>query len=870
MPYTINGVGTWYYGKNNLFSHAGTCEFCKNYTELSSYDTALYFTLFYIPIIPLGKKRLLNYCPKCSKHRVVELKEWGNLKQKNIEEALKRFYDNTGSAENAANLIETLFAYQDEKKFLEVAESIKQQHKNNLQIQFMLADAYSYFSHLKEAESAYRQVLSLQDNPLASKALAVNLIKQLKPEQAYPYLEFILNKSVKEDIGYLYLLIEAYQAKGKHSEALNLLRSCERIFKGITSDKAYKKYRKISERNLGGKKVVKSAMFCMKQKKTPAGDGFFPGAHKFVGPLILLVLLAGYLITAYVRGKAVSMYVLNGLGRSYDIQINNKRFTLPAQEHIRVKMLEGNILVKVLDEDLNISQQTTVIKTSFFARPFLNRTYVINPDRVAVLLWERTQYSAEPAQNIEKLPYKYYTGEFFYSFAGIDYKFSEFPNRIDISSKTSRVEKERITQVKDLLSSNSLIDILTEDLGVEKAREFLKTNLYYDPQNGMSIYYLSVLSEPKDMIDFLRPNLARRPVLIEYHRMYQDLMDVVNREYNLEQEYRGYLEKDKSNPELIYLLGRVTPDIVESEKLFLQSVTNETPCPYGYNALAYNRLCSGKFEEAARFINKALQIMPDNQSFDVARWEISAALGEFGELLKKIRKEKKDNPYDGEVVAGEIYYLIRNGQKDLVKAVVDGYLSKIKEVSTAELIEEWKNYFDFVYYYVFGDEKLSLEKIKGLSDPKFKFMGEFLAGNLAEAENALKEEKFVSADYHLLLFIAGKIKGDKEFSDKHLRQAIEILEQSSPPERVAADYLKGIRYPDIAEVVQLPISPGQKRIILATIGIQFPEHKEKMFSLGKKLNYHTLFPYLFLKRIFDGVEKAMEPAEIESGRKESL
>ena len=50
MPSTVNGIGTWYYGKSNLVTRNDTCEFCHNYAELKSYDTTLYFVVVFIPL----------------------------------------------------------------------------------------------------------------------------------------------------------------------------------------------------------------------------------------------------------------------------------------------------------------------------------------------------------------------------------------------------------------------------------------------------------------------------------------------------------------------------------------------------------------------------------------------------------------------------------------------------------------------------------------------------------------------------------------------------------------------------------------------------------------------------------------------------
>ena len=52
MPYTMNGIGTWYWGQRNVQSRMGLCESCGRYGELKSYDTTLYIVVFFLPVIP--------------------------------------------------------------------------------------------------------------------------------------------------------------------------------------------------------------------------------------------------------------------------------------------------------------------------------------------------------------------------------------------------------------------------------------------------------------------------------------------------------------------------------------------------------------------------------------------------------------------------------------------------------------------------------------------------------------------------------------------------------------------------------------------------------------------------------------------------
>lgn len=91
MPTTYNGIGTHYYGKKNLQKRPGTCRSCGRAGELTSYDTRLWFVIVFIPIIPLGRKRILDACPYCRRHFVAELEKWETARQLEVSGALETF-----------------------------------------------------------------------------------------------------------------------------------------------------------------------------------------------------------------------------------------------------------------------------------------------------------------------------------------------------------------------------------------------------------------------------------------------------------------------------------------------------------------------------------------------------------------------------------------------------------------------------------------------------------------------------------------------------------------------------------------------------------------------------------------------------------
>ena len=59
--------------------------------NLESYDTRLWFVVVFIPIIPLGRKRIIDKCPSCTRHYVMKADVYEQSKQLQTSASLERF-----------------------------------------------------------------------------------------------------------------------------------------------------------------------------------------------------------------------------------------------------------------------------------------------------------------------------------------------------------------------------------------------------------------------------------------------------------------------------------------------------------------------------------------------------------------------------------------------------------------------------------------------------------------------------------------------------------------------------------------------------------------------------------------------------------
>ena len=188
MPQLINGCGTWYYGKSHLNQHHGTCEKCGRAGMLRTYDTAKYFVVLMVPLLPLGKLKILDECPKCSHHRVAKLKVWEREGAKAVEESLKAFEAEPGSRDAAVRALMTTIGFFRRDDFNELAQPLTEAFPDDARVHMLVADGHERFGQHEAAEAAYYDAVALPDSDDARHNLILYLCRKGDPDAALELL----------------------------------------------------------------------------------------------------------------------------------------------------------------------------------------------------------------------------------------------------------------------------------------------------------------------------------------------------------------------------------------------------------------------------------------------------------------------------------------------------------------------------------------------------------------------------------------------------------------------------------------------------------------------------------------------------------
>lgn len=192
MPYVINGVGTWYYGERNVHRLRNVCSQCSAVGDLESYDTTLYFVVVFVPLIPLGRKRIMERCPSCKAHRVMPLHAWEKAKAEGLTGALDRLQADPGDRDAILRALGTAATFQNEELLAAAADAIAVHRPTDAEVLSTLGDVNGYFARHDIAAAAYIDSLKVEDNPRVSEQLGLTLLRLGNPTAADGCFDHVL------------------------------------------------------------------------------------------------------------------------------------------------------------------------------------------------------------------------------------------------------------------------------------------------------------------------------------------------------------------------------------------------------------------------------------------------------------------------------------------------------------------------------------------------------------------------------------------------------------------------------------------------------------------------------------------------------
>ncbi len=495
----------------------------------------------------------------------------------------------------------------------------------------------------------------------------------------------------------------------------------------------------------------------------------------------------------------------------------------------------------VESRDLDLPPTPAAVETPFWTRPFKRHTFVINPDQVAVLVKEETIYSEVPQAGP---PPEIHLGRLVYAFDGLDYEFQEFPPSIK-AEKGHVVHKTRVALAPGM-TPNQRLQLVEATAGAKEQVEYAKHWLAGNPGDDLFLYWLTTKLSPDEMIALVTPRLAARPPLVNWHRVYQTMMEQAHPKEDLRPRYRELVAEQKGNPDAFYLLARLE-DLDEGEKLLQQAAAADPPSAHAVRSLGYRALAAGQFDEAVRLLERAVRLAPGN---DFTQQEYRSALlaaGRYDRLLEELAARGQGAP-SLTVAIERIRTLAAKGDRKGARAAIDQTVTSFTAGNPAgqEMVRASLEAF---LSCALGDVPGFLKaagNVPGL--PAFE--PALLEGKLDEAAGKIEDPRAPAAGIdHGLLYLAARKANNGPLAETQWQAVLAALQGGDREAKEIGDVFAGRRPLDVDRLRRLPVDVQLKRVWLAIAAQRFPQRAKELVTLARKLDFQRDPTSLCLRRV---------------------
>jgi tetratricopeptide (TPR) repeat protein len=487
------------------------------------------------------------------------------------------------------------------------------------------------------------------------------------------------------------------------------------------------------------------------------------------------------------------------------------------------------VALKVLEPRFPDDQMTCRIVTPFFSRPFLSKTFVLNPDQSAVLFWEETEYTA-PGKGQGQNRSSVHVAQLLHEFSDVDYEFALFPPTLTVKEH-ERVKKSRIEMVPGL-NGRVRLQLVMSKLDDAGQLAYARRRLALDPSDSVTLNWFVSRVPTEEALTLLRSGLGDRPLNVEWHRDYQVLMEEDHPEHDLVPEYRKLVQDSQRTPEALYLLGRIL-DGDESKKLLEEAARAPLQSAHALSSLGFRNLAAGRFKEAVVYGSKASpQVALDSREF-ANYLSALVATGAHDQVLTHLQQMEQMPDLYWYAKSYRVKDLAARGDDKAARLTIDEVRSQnVTEPHINEAIAHLQTV-----------RNCGLSNVPGYLaavDPNVKsssFWVLLLEGKLAKAaENVVKDAHEANVQHALLYLYASK-KNDKDLAAAQWKLLLEALEHGGRDRRFIAKVLTGAQPVDFAELRELPIDPGQKRVLLAVVAQRFPSANKEIAALARRLDF---------------------------------
>jgi len=848
MPSTVNGIGTHYYGKKNIQKRTSACHSCGRTVELVSYDTRLWFVVFFIPIFPL--KRILDYCPACTRHYAVEADKWETAKQLEVSGAQEKFRTEP-TADNAIAAHQQLLHFHQVDEAAEFQKTMTAKFADNAKVHAYLGAALAHIGKLDEAKPFYVRALELRpDLPEARIGVALAHIREGKLDDARKLLDFLEQPGASKlySLEGLDKLARAYQNASRHDEALEIFSVIQRELPKVAEEKWFRNLVAKSEKD-SGRRESQLPKVKFSWKRIFAAGGQSVGKPQvtwrslmIVGIILGLIGVGMAISNEYIR-RHRKLHIVSGYKDPALVEIRGRGAVRTSRGAIEMILPEGRyhaVINGPLKQEVDFE-----IRSGYWGRWFDDPAWVLNVGGSVLLEVARAVYASHDSPPVE---YSFAFGEPFRHFTGITHVFQELPESVQLNSGSTRT----LTGLNTFRREPSMLfHYFTQNRNVPEALRLAEWRLRLQPDDDMmlTLYFAHALprGETARIEKFLRSGLTNRPVLVQWHRYYQNMHRDRRHNAELAAEYDAQLQVEPTNSALMYLRGRVSDKPADSRMWFQRACDADTNNAYAFYARGNDRMAAGDWASAKPLLARACQLRPKQIEFNESLRMARVALRDYDALEKELREQLKTETLNSRAMEQLCDVLVAQGRSAEAIETARTFQIAVGRESRGNLAEASRNLHQHLLY-VTGDFATLEKETANAKDESSKYAHFVALVELGRFDEAMKvipfDEKGLVNPFHFLdVAIALRAAGKADESSRWLARGIELLDKGDGDTSRAAAVLRKTTPPSVAELEDIAMPPESKAIVVATLAQMHAGSHGEFAALARKLNIAAGYPH---------------------------
>ncbi len=853
MPHVVNGVGTWYYGKKNAKARQGVCQQCQQAATLTSYDTRLWFVILFIPIIPLGRKRVMDECSRCQRHYAADRDKYEMSKQLSISGAQDNFRESP-TPENAMQVHAQFLGFHQHEEAQRFREAVLEQFPQSADLRACLASHLEQMGDWGGAFALHEQAHALRpDLPDARVGVARKRMGENQLDEARQLLDFLEEPGAGQlhSLEALDQLAGAYQAANRHQEALDLCKVLIREYPNVAEHHQFRKFVLKSEKAVDApESILPQVGFSLRGLFDSKSGRYASGARWLVFGSVALVLAAlGTVGLSEYRKGHRDVRVINLWNEPVSISIDGGP-AMPQPNFSHIEVSEGTHHVAVsgaITDEFDIT-----LESGFFQRLFKSPVWCINPGGAAALQVSTVHYAVAPRPS----EVSYSIGERFIYVPDVDYVFTPPPQTLKVDKKGGEVTKVAVELCNE--PAVSLYRHIAHTENVADAERFAQARIRMEPQRMelMSAYVQVADTNPaslKNAIQFFESGLWKTPLSVNWHRCYSALLEKErsDAEAVLVKLYDGRLEQTPNDANLLYLRGRVSETHSEANRFFEMSAKADKQLAWPYLGLSWLPVCNGDWQAADTMMDQAIALGLQDDTLHGNRHFVLLGLKKFQPLEESYRSKLSSQDTYGNIEAliNLCDVLVSQGRADDARQALNAQLSKIPpEVRRPEVTQ----FLERPIKYMLGEFAATEPPVGAAAFPMNDWdLHEWL--QTGRAQQLTGDARFATllkeTWNQLALSNALYVAGDRTAAEHWRDEACTSLEKSGSDEKRAAALLRGKNPATEDAIRDVALSPRIKVQVMAALCWLDPERKEQHASAARRLNVSRIPPYHLVEAV---------------------